>query len=120
MAHFRFLLAALSVFVTRSYAANIFVSHYTGTITTLSFSPVTNELAVIGSLTIGGQPSWMHWDPVGRVIYTSDETTFGTATLNAVSAGPMGGLSSYGKTTTRGGGVACVTYGNEGYVAIAH
>jgi len=62
----------------------------------------------------------MHWDSVNRVIYTSDETSFGTASVNAVSAAANGGLQSIGKATSPLGGVACVVYGNGGYVAIAH
>jgi len=120
MARFTFLLASLLQYVSRGDALNIFVTHYTGTVNTLTFNPTTNALTTNSSVTIGGQPSWMHWDSATRMIYTSDETSFGSASVNAVSAAANGGLVSAGKASAPLGGVACSLYGNGGYVSIAH
>lgn len=105
------------------HSANIFVSHYSGTISTLNFdlpSDGTYSLSINSSIAIGGQPSWMTWDSVSRTIYASDETTFGSGSLTAVSAASNGGLTQLAKAVAPGGGVANVIYGNGGYVAIAH
>lgn len=104
-------------------AANIFVSHYSGTISTLNFnsdSDGTYSLTTNSSVTVGGQPSWMTWDSATRTIYASDETTFGSGSLTAISASTNGGLEQLAKATASGGGVANVLYGNDRYVAIAH
>lgn len=105
-------------------AANIFVSHYSGTITNLNFNSAsdgTYSLSTNSSVTIGGQPSWMTWDSESRAIYASDETSYiGSGSLSAVSAATNGGLTLLAKATAAGGGVANTLYGNKGYVAIAH
>lgn len=105
------------------HAANIFVSHYSGTISTLNFNlegDGTYSLSTNNSITIGGQPSWMTWDSASRTIYASDETTFTRGSLTAVSAAINGDLTQLAKASAPGGGVANVIYGNGGYVAIAH
>jgi hypothetical protein len=62
-------------------AANIFVSHYSGTITNLNFQSANSgiySLSANSSVPIGGQPSWITWDSANRTIYVSDESNFGT------------------------------------------
>lgn len=103
------------------FAANIFVSHYQGTISSLTFNTATNELTANSSLAIGGQPSWMSWNPTTQTIYVADETAyFGSGSLTAVSAAANGGLTQLAKATAPQGAVANVLYGNGDYIASAH
>ncbi|KAH8599584.1 Lactonase, 7-bladed beta-propeller-domain-containing protein [Bisporella sp. PMI_857] len=119
MGYFNVVLGIFLGFLKSSNCANIFVSHYSGTVNTLTFSPATNSLTLNSSLRIGGQPSWLHWDLASRTLYAPDETSFGSGSLTAVSAANDGKLSQIGKSTAPLGAVACVLYGG-GYIAIAH
>ncbi|KAH8743208.1 Lactonase, 7-bladed beta-propeller-domain-containing protein [Diaporthe sp. PMI_573] len=102
---------------------NILVAHYSGTISTLTLaqnSRGTYDLYLNSSLTIGGQPSWLTFDDAARTLYSSDETSYGSASVTAVLAAKNGGLTLAGKTTAAtGGAVANTLYGN-GFVAVAH
>ena len=116
-------LTVLQLMLCTGFAANIFVSHYSGTINTLTFNPTNDgnySLVLNISLTIGGQPSWITWDAASRTIYASDETSPGNGSLTAISAATDGSLTQLARATAIGGGVANVLYGNGGYVAIAH
>src|SRR6187402_1853863 len=117
MVSFNLCFALLPALLEVARAANIFAAHYSGTVNTLTLSS-TNSLTLNTSLTIGGQPSWMTYDSSSRIIYVSDETSFGSGSISAVSAATNGHLSLLGKAPATGGGVANVLYG-EGYVAIA-
>jgi 6-phosphogluconolactonase (cycloisomerase 2 family) len=104
-------------------AINIFVSHYQGTVQTLTLTPQSDgsySLETNGTVTVGGQPSWMTFDPESRTIYNSDETGWGSGTLTSVSAAADGSLSLSGKATgVAVGGVHNTLYG-DGYIAVAH
>ncbi|CAG8954272.1 hypothetical protein HYFRA_00005892 [Hymenoscyphus fraxineus] len=116
-------LVLLSIFLDIVTAANIFVSHYQGTIQSLTLTPTSNggyTLTTNSSANVGGQPSWMTFDPATRTIYSSDETGFGSASLTAVTAAANGGVSLVGKATgVTLGGVHNTLYG-LGYIAVAH
>ncbi len=114
----KFSLVLLPALLEVADAANIFAAHYSGTVNTLTLTS-SNTLAVNTSLTIGGQPSWMTYDSSSRTIYVSDETTYGSGSISAVSAATNGKLSLLGKAAAPGGGVANTLYGG-GYVAISH
>jgi len=104
-------------------AANIFVSHYQGTITNLNFNAASDgsySLTTNSTVTTGGQPSWLSWDSGNRTLYAPDETSWGSATAFAVSAAPNGGLTLLAKAKQTLGAVASVVYGNGGYIALAH
>jgi hypothetical protein len=123
MSSFNRLVTVLPLLLSFGHAANIFVSHYTGTITNLNFDLESNgtySLSTNNSIKIGGQPSWMTWDASSRTIYASDESGFGSASITAVSAATNGGLSQLAKATAPLGAVANVLYGNGGYIASAH
>ncbi|KAG9238730.1 Lactonase, 7-bladed beta-propeller-domain-containing protein [Amylocarpus encephaloides] len=103
-------------------AANIFVSHYTGTVQSLTLKESGGGYTLVsnGSVNVGGQPSWMTYDRDTRTIYNTDETGFGSGILTAVSAAPGGGMSLSGKATgVMLGGVHSTLYG-PGYLAVAH
>ncbi|KAG0650147.1 putative 6-phosphogluconolactonase [Hyphodiscus hymeniophilus] len=119
---FSFLL--LSPLLTSSHGANLFVSHYSGTVYTLTLSNNSDgaySLTLNTSLYIGGQPSWLTWDSSTRTLYIPDETEyFGTPNAWSVAAATNGALSLTGKATAIGGGVANTLYGNHQYLATAH
>jgi 6-phosphogluconolactonase (cycloisomerase 2 family) len=104
-------------------AINIFVSHYSGTVQTLTLTPKSDgsySLVTNSTLTVGGQPSWMTFDPTSRTIYNSDETGSGSTSITAVSAATNGKLTLSGKATSASvGGVHNTLYGS-GYIAVAH
>lgn len=116
-------LLLLSVLLYVVSAANIFVSHYQGTIQSLTLTPTSNggySLTTNSSTNVGGQPSWMTFDSASRIIYSSDETGSGSASLTAVTAAGNGGVSLAGKATgVTLGGVHNTLYG-PGYIAVAH
>jgi hypothetical protein len=117
------LLVLLSLFTSAALAANIFVSHYSGTVNSLTLTEPTTgtySLALNTSLYIGGQPSWLTWDSASRTLYIPDETSYFTAYSWSVSAAANGGFTQTGKATAVAGGVASVLYGNGQYLATAH
>ena len=101
-------------------AINIFVSHYQGTVQSLTLTPTSGgyTLTTNGTVTIGGQPSWLTFDSANRVLYVSDEGNNGS--LTSVTAATDGGLKQLGHCSAPGGAVANVLYGNKGYVASVH
>jgi hypothetical protein len=121
MCRLHHLLALLSSGST--LAANIFVSHYSGTVNSLTLTESitgTYSLTLNTSLSIGGQPSWLTWDSSSRTLYIPDETSYFTAYSWSVSAATNGGFTQTGKATAVAGGVASVLYGNRQYLATAH
>lgn len=123
MSLFLCLVIVLFSHLSSTHAANIFVSHYSGTITNLNFDLGVGgnySLSINSTVTIGGQPSWITFDSASRIIYASDESTLGGGSLTALSAATDGSLTQLAKAAAVGGGVANVIYGNDGYIAIAH
>jgi 6-phosphogluconolactonase (cycloisomerase 2 family) len=101
-------------------AINIFVSHYQGTVQSLTLTPTSGgyTLTTNGTVTIGGQPSCLIFDSANRVLYVSDEGNNGS--LISVTAATDGGLKQLGHCSAPGGAVANVLYGNKGHVASVH
>ncbi|CZR55570.1 uncharacterized protein PAC_05458 [Phialocephala subalpina] len=115
-------LGLLSALVQTGNAANIFVSHYSGTIysLTLTGSGSSYTLTQNSTVAIGGQPSWMTFNSTTRELYVSDETGSGSAQVASVSAATNGGLKLSGKASAPLGAVANVQYGGGNYLASAH
>lgn len=124
MGNFKSFCGVLPLLLGLGCAANIFVSHYQGTVSSLNFVSAaggTYSLTPNSTLTIGGQPSWLTWNSTTRTLYVSDETAyFAPGSITAVSAATNGGLSQLARATAVGGAVANVLYGNGNYIAIAH
>lgn len=102
-------------------AVNIFVSHYQGTVQSLTLTQTSGggyNLVTNGSVTIGGQPSWLTWDSGNRVLYVADEGNSGSIT--SVAAATDGSLKESGHCSAPGGAVANTLYGNGGYIASVH
>jgi 6-phosphogluconolactonase (cycloisomerase 2 family) len=114
-------LGLLSALLDAACAINIFVSHYQGTVQSLTLTPTSGggyTLVSNGTVTIGGQPSWMTYDSANRIIYVADENT-PTGGITSITAAPDGSLKQLGHVSAPGGGVANVLYGG-GYIATAH
>ncbi|TVY84604.1 putative 6-phosphogluconolactonase [Lachnellula suecica] len=114
-------LVLLSAWLDIASAANIFVSHYQGTVQSLSLNQNGGRytLTANGTVTLGGQPSWLTFDSANRILYVADETGYGTASIWSVAANINGGLTQTGKATAPLGSVHNVLYG-DGYIASAH
>ncbi|PWY69760.1 6-phosphogluconolactonase [Aspergillus heteromorphus CBS 117.55] len=110
-------------------ATNLYATHYSGTVSTLSLDRDNNGsylLSLASSLeTCGSMPSWLTFDSTSRILYCSDET--GDASIDgsvtSLAAGQDGTLTDITTATAPGGGVDSVIYnGDDGarYLAIAH
>ena len=69
------------------------------------------------SVTTGGQPSWLTWDPVNRNLYAPDESNSGG--IYSVAAAANGGLKNTGHGSAPASGVANALYGGGNYIAQA-
>lgn len=103
---------------------NIFVSHFSGTISTLSLNTYNNgasySLEANSSLYVGAQPSWMTFNSTTRTLYISDEY-WGNAYIFTVNAARNGQLTQAGKTSAAvNGAVASGLYGGGKFLANAH
>lgn len=103
-------------------AANLYASHYSGTINLLAFSG--SSLTLTSSTKSGNSmPSWLTYDSAGKALYVPDENYGSTGTLTSFSIGSNGALTQSGKATAPGGAVAnCVYGGSDGrsFIANAH
>ncbi|CAA9966621.1 Lactonase domain containing protein [Pyrenophora teres f. maculata] len=105
-------------------AANLWASHYSGTINYLTFNG--NNLALSGSSSTGNKlPSWLTYDNAGKGLYIADEVFTGNSggTLTSFSVGSNGSLKSTGTAPTPQGVVANTLYGGpqgRSFIANAH
>jgi hypothetical protein len=105
-------------------AANLWATHYSGTINYLTFSG--NALTLSSSTKTGNNlPSWITYDSAGKALYIPDEVFYGppSGTLVSFSIGNDSSLKSIGTGTTPQGVVANALYGGtdgKGFIANAH
>ncbi|KAF2872080.1 6-phosphogluconolactonase [Massariosphaeria phaeospora] len=104
-------------------AANLYATHYSGTINYLAFSG--NSLTLTSSTRTGNTlPSWITYDGPGNALYIPDETFYGQpGTLTAFAIGSDGSLMPTNKASTPLGVVATTLYGGsngKGFIANAH
>ncbi|KAF1932953.1 putative isomerase YbhE [Didymella exigua CBS 183.55] len=105
-------------------AANLYATHYSGTINHLTFN--NNSLTLVSSEKTGQTlPSWITYDAVGKKLYIPDENfdENSSGVLVSYSVDAKGALTKAGNTTTPRGGVATVLYGGKdgrGFIANAH
>jgi len=126
MVRFSHLVAAASS-ASLASAVNLFVTSYSGNVTTLSLTGsgwirnlnATYKANVCG----GGNSTWLTFDSAARVLYCIDEGwTTPTGAITASSVTKDGQLNQTLKVPTLGGPVSGVFYGNgstRGYV-VAH
>ncbi|RAL13284.1 putative isomerase YbhE [Aspergillus homomorphus CBS 101889] len=119
----------LSLSASLASATNLYATHYSGTVYSLSLTQSQNESTLAISSQIDGcgpMPSWLTLDSAARILYCSDETGDASTngSLSALSASSDGKLSVIASTDAApGGGVNSVIYtGEHGaqYLAIAH
>jgi 6-phosphogluconolactonase (cycloisomerase 2 family) len=108
-------------------AENLFVSHYSGAIYTLSLTTDGNgtyTLATTSSIRGGGQqPSWLTWDAERRMLYSADEVGFGAGSISSFAVAANGTLTLTAKATAPVGAVHNGLYGGtdgRGFIASAH
>ncbi|KAI1666028.1 7-bladed beta-propeller [Pyrenophora tritici-repentis] len=91
----------LPLFGSVASAANLWASHYSGTINYLTFNG--NNLALSSSSSTGNKlPSWLTYDNAGKGLYIADENFIGNSggTLTSFSIGNNGSLRSAGTAPT--------------------
>ncbi|KAK3632008.1 hypothetical protein LTR56_016601 [Elasticomyces elasticus] len=96
------LLAAISL-VGFSSAETLFASHYSGQIYTLDLakSGSAYSLSVASKITgCGALPAWLTYDAAGSMLYCSDETFSGGASISSFKADSKGVLSNAIKAST--------------------
>ncbi|KAF2839641.1 3-carboxy-cis,cis-mucoante lactonizing enzyme [Patellaria atrata CBS 101060] len=112
-----------------SNAATLFVSHYSGTVNTVTFTPpasasTNGTLTLTQSLrTCGQQPAFLAFDSASRTLYCTDEWAYPQGSLTAIAAPAGGQLSEITKVNAVGGGLANGLYGGtngSGFIAVAH
>ncbi|KAJ4377851.1 hypothetical protein N0V83_000681 [Neocucurbitaria cava] len=114
----------LPLFGSVASAANLWATHYSGTINYLTFSG--KDLKLSSSTRTGNNlPSWITYDGPGKALYIPDEVFYGPSTGNLVSfaIGNNGTLTPTGKAPTPQGVVATALYGGadgKGFIANAH
>ena len=111
-----------SYFGTLAAAANLYASHYSGTVNYLTFADTS--LTLTTSTKSGNSlPSWLVYDGPGKALYVCDESMQMPGTMTSFSIGANGALTPSGKVTTPAGNVASTLYGGEdgkGFMANAH
>jgi hypothetical protein len=114
----------LPLFGSVASAANLWATHYSGSINYLTFSG--KSLTLTSSTKTGNNlPSWITYDNAGQKLYIPDEVFQGpsTGSLASFSIGNNGTLTATGKGTTPQGVVATALYGGadgKGFIANAH
>lgn len=108
-------------------AANIFVSHFEGEVSTLSLNSTNNatySLDVSSSSTDCGRlPSWLTLDSASGTLYCTDEWWEDDSTVSALSLGADDAVTDTVQATAFGGAVHSTLYsGADGaqYLASAH
>ncbi|UPX14247.1 uncharacterized protein EKO05_0004736 [Ascochyta rabiei] len=106
-------------------AANLYATHYSGTINHLAFD--NSSLTLVSSVKTGQTlPSWITYDASDKKLYIPDEnfiTEDSKGLLVSYSVGVNGALTKAENTTTLRGGVATILYGGKdgkSFIANAH
>lgn len=115
----------IPLFCGAAAAADLYATHYSGTINHLAFN--NDSLTLVSSAKTGQTlPSWITYDAAGRKLYIPDENFANEqekGLLVSYSIDTNGALIKAGNTTTLRGGVATVLYGGKdgkGFIANAH
>jgi hypothetical protein len=114
----------LPLFGSVANAANLWATHYSGTINYLTFGE--NSLKLSSSTKTGNNlPSWITYDSAGKALYIPDEVFYGppSGSLASFAIGTNGSLTATGKGTTPQGVVATALYGGadgRSFIANAH
>ncbi|KAJ9609499.1 hypothetical protein H2200_005826 [Cladophialophora chaetospira] len=119
-----FLLAALSATAS---ATNLFVSSYSGNVTTLSLTETNGTVSLNSSFAssdCGPNPSWLTLDANRGLLFCLNEgLTAPNGSLSSFTVNPDGSLTHVQNQTTISGPVSGVIYGNPAgrrAIALAH
>ena len=114
---------AAAILLPSALGANLLVSHYTGSIYTLSYTmPKSNSsngtLAITSSLagSCGGMPSWLTLDSASGNLYCFDESAsyFGPSpVVSSELVASNGSVTKTGQAKTSGGDVHGWLYGGS-------
>jgi len=116
--------SSLALFAQSSIAANVFISSYSGLVTTVNVAKNADgnySLTAIAETTgCTESPSWLTYDPSKSVLFCSDEgLTVPNGTLSSFKAAANGSLVQLDKIMTISGGVKSEIYGNGTALAVA-
>jgi hypothetical protein len=114
--------------VPSAFAADLFVSHFSGTVYSLSYTAGNNgngSLAIKSSASgCGRMPSWLTFDAPSKSLYCFDETGSwgGGSVVASFSVNADGSVKSSGQAKSTGGEVHGSLYGGvngTSFVAMA-
>lgn len=113
---------SLPLLASTASAANLWATHYSGTINYLTF---TDSLALTHSIQSGNKsPSWITYDNATETLYIAGESSDASAgNLVSFAVGEDGALTDSKKGLAPTSGVATALYGGKdgkGFIAIAH
>lgn len=104
-----------NVFVSGTVTANLFVSSYVGTISTLQLSKFSNGSYSLDTLSVNNvttdNPSWLHKDPHNGILYCLNEgLSVVNGSISSFAVGDDGSLSLLGNELTINGPVSSVLF----------
>lgn len=118
-------LASLCLLPGTVLGANLLVSHFSGSIYSLSLTTKngTGQLAITSTLRAGGRtPSWLTLDSAAGNLYVTDEAQFGSPVLTTLKVNSDNSVQLVSTAPTSGGGVHSALYGGNdgrGFFAVA-
>lgn len=114
-------LGLLGLLPTLTQGANLLVSHFSGSIYSLSLDPSSNSLAITSQLSgVGGMPSWITLD--SDMLYVNDESKVNDPKLSALRVSPDNTVQVEGTAAGSLGQVHNTLYGGvdgKGFIAVA-
>ncbi|KAF7947763.1 hypothetical protein EAE96_008842 [Botrytis aclada] len=113
------------VFVNGTITANLFVSSYIGTISTLQLSKSVNGSYSLNTLSVNNvtrdNPSWLHKDPKNGILYCLNEgLSVSNGSISSFTIAENGTLSLLGNGLTISGPVSSVLFNGGKAMAAAH
>ncbi|KAG4027686.1 hypothetical protein MFRU_028g01080 [Monilinia fructicola] len=114
-----------NVLVNGTITANLFVSSYVGTISTLQLSKSTDGTYALETIAVNNvttdNPSWLHKDPNNGVLYCLNEgLTVPNGSISSFKIGGDGSLNLLGNVPTINGPVGSVLFNQGKTLAAAH
>lgn len=118
-------LASLCLLPETVLGANLLVSHFSGSIYSLSLTTSNGkgQLAITSTLRAGGlTPSWLTLDSATGNLYVTDEAQYGSPVLTTLKVNNDNSVQLVSTAPTSGGGVYSSLYGGSdgrGFFAVA-
>lgn len=118
-------LASLCLLPGTALGANLLLSHFSGSIYSLSLTTNNGkgQLAITSTLRAGGlTPSWLTLDSAAGNLYVTDEAQYGSPVLTTLKVNNDNSVQLVSTAPTSGGGVYSSLYGGSdgrGFFAVA-